>query len=325
MRGVGWLVLGLGLAGASCSIDAAGIGPPGTGADATATATSTETTTAADATTADASSTSSTTDASATGDASSGSGSTDGTTASEPEGLLDTGLLARWYIDEAEADQRIERLVDSHAPAVDLALDYHGNSPSFAVVDGNRGLQWPEVGQNGRPQAPIMGNKLYDDLGGASEVTFELVLAVQEVDTDTSRFLHFGDGNQSGDFVIGSDDPGLLELRWDGIDSRRFAATFTGARQVLHVVVDTSEGGPENRFRAYLDGVELASMGSQAPALGAGLPLDPSSSLVLGNRADGQRSFRGTLHYAAIYRAAFEPEDVAHDTAVLLASDDAPG
>lgn len=248
----------------------------------------------------------------------------DTTTGSMQPPLIDEGLLARWYVDEAAEDQRPTHVLDSQPPAVDLALMYDNGSPSYTTIDDNRGLRWADQGLSGRPQAPIGGTKLLDQLGGATQATFELVLAAQSFDPEASRFIHFGSGGGSGDFVIAARNADELEVRWPFMPDRKFDASFDGSRQVLHVVVDTTLAAPEDRFRAYLDGVELSRQDANAPGQGSGMQLQGSSSVVLGNRSDGQRSFGGTLGYAAIYRVAFDPGDVQANAEALLMHDDAP-
>lgn len=331
MRGANWLALGLGLGlglgGMACSLDSKGLNHQGPDlGDTTAASTGTTTTdpgttvVGLDGTASSSSTTTADTTTSAPDDTTS-----DGTTGPGPSPLVDTGLLARWYVDEADTGKLVTSVLDSHPPTVDLVLLYESGSPTYAEIDGNRGLSWPQVGLDGRAIVPIAGTKLLDDLGGAQQATFELVLGVKAVSGSTSRFLHFGTGNGSGDFVIGTDRMDLIELRWnDAATVRNFDAALTSDRQVLHVVVDTTQAAPEDRFRAYLDGSELVSQDMAAPVQGEGLPLQPSSSLVLGNRADGQRSFRGTLHYAAIYLAAFDASDIKANAEALLISDDAP-
>jgi hypothetical protein len=95
---------------------------------------------------------------------------------------------------------------------------------------------------------------------------------------------------------------------------------------VVHVVVDTelADGDTNARTRAYLDGVELTPLDGNVPNEDEGLPLQDTSSVVLGNRANGDRSFRGQLYYAAIYLGALELEEVQTNATALLLDDDRP-
>lgn len=257
----------------------------------------------------------------ATTDASTGQTSTTGP---EVPMLIDDGLLARWYLDEASEGQGPRAALDHHPPPATLELYYGADSPTWAVVDGSRGLRWLEAERGGRAQVPLAGTKLESELIAAPQATFELVLSVTGVTGMGSRFLHVGVDMVPEDLAIGSSDLTEIELRWTGNVMRKFAASLTGARQILHVVVDTTQDDPLQRLRAYLDGEELVPIDAGAPAQGEGLPLLPESALVLGNRSGGSRTFRGTLQYAAIYTLPFGPAEVEHNLPLLKASDDAP-
>ncbi|MCX4246753.1 hypothetical protein [Paraliomyxa miuraensis] len=321
MRGVTWLVLGLGCL--ACNPNAGGLnnqGPPlGEPTTSTDGSTGSSTTVAAD------DGTSSSTSGATESPTTTAVDPTDDTTGPSKPALVDTELLARWYVDEADTDQRPEHVLDSVPPAVDLELIYTNGTPVYALDDGNRGIQWSQAGRSGRALAPIDGTKLLDELGGASEITFELVISVQAVVSNTSRFLHIGTDDDNGDFVIGAHMMNVLQVRWDDGDIvRTFDTTLTGQRQVVHVVVDTTQVAEQDRIRAYIDGDALVTPDMEAPVLGAGLPLKDTSSLVLGNRTDGQRSMRGTLLYAAIYLAVLELPDIQNNVEVLRGSDDTP-
>jgi hypothetical protein len=246
-----------------------------------------------------------------------------GSTGPAPPALVDTGLLARWYIDEASDGQGPLLVIDHQPPGVDVIPAYSAFM-DYGTVDDNRGLEWSAPGMGGRPLVAIAGTKLETELDDATQVTFELVLAVDEVTGDLSRFLHIGTSAEGGDFAIGATTLDSLELRWRGETLRTFEASFTGDRQVLQVVVDTDQAKPVDRFVAYLDGVALHPLDEGAPDQGQGLQLEATSSLVLGNRTDGQRSFRGALLYAAIYTAALAPTDLEYNRGILSTSDDAP-
>jgi hypothetical protein len=262
--------------------------------------------------------------ATTTGQGSGESTAATGTTGPDVPVLVDDGLLARWYLDEAEMGQAPRTVIDHHPPGADLSLVYTSEWPSYDVYEDNRGLRWTEVGRNGRALVDIAGTELATELTDATEVTFELVLVVNEVMPEFSRFLHIGTANTGGDFAIGSTQIDRLVLRWQGNPIRELEVAFGEQRHVLHVVVDTPAADPVERLRAYLDGLPLVSTGRDAPAQGQGLPLLPSAALTLGNRSNGQRSFRGRLQYAAIYTEVLDAAQLATNVSVLLASDDPP-
>ncbi|MEX1362472.1 MAG: LamG-like jellyroll fold domain-containing protein, partial [Nannocystaceae bacterium] len=273
-------------------------------------------TSGADGTTTNAATTGSTT---AIDPSTSGSSSDDGTTG-EPQ-IIDDGLLARWWIDEAEMGQTRLLLADAVLPPLSLSVLYVNQWPTFTELEGSRGLYWGMSGRSGRALAPIAGSKIDLQLNGRTTATFELVVAVQDVVSETSRLFHIGTGSAT-DLAIGSEALDRLEVRWTGGTRLQFDTSLTGSIQIIHVVVDTDQATATDRVRAYVDGNPLTRNNETTVAEGAGLPLQPTSSLVLGNRADGQRSIAGSLHYAAIYLEAFDASQVMANAQVLKASDD---
>lgn len=322
-----WVAIG-------CQYDATGLGTSAAAASAdTSTSTGTGTIATAGASTTGAS-TSASVDTGVTTTSEPPPGSTSSESSTGPTGttgpdvppLHDDGLLARWYLDEDVSGQRPRVAIDHEPPGLDLPLVYVDDAPAYNVLDGSRGLQWTDVGLDGRAMVDIAGTKL-DELVGATRVTVELVAVVNDAMPETSRIFHVGTGNQPGDFVIGCEpNPRRLVLRWNGNTMRFFAADLSGARNVIHVVVEADQGDPLDRLRAYVNGEELEPTSDgklTQPPQYQGLPLQLTSALVLGSRTDGQRSFRGRLHYAAIYTEVLTNEQIASNVAALLVSDDA--
>ena len=321
------MVLVMVLLAVGCTYDAAGLGPSSqsTGGESSTTASgegpspSSTSTGGVDGGTTTGGSTS------GTGSSSSGSGEPGTSTGPDVPMLIDEGLLARWYLDEAASGMAPSAVFDHQPPEVDLPLVYDADQPRYDVVDDSRGLVWSATQLSGRAVLDIAGTKFESELTGATQATFEIVLSVEEVTTDLSRFIHFGDGAGGGDFAIGSPFLDRIVLRWGGSTLREFESDFGGTdRRVLHVVVDTDAGAPDDRLRAYLDGMRLPLTNPGAPGQAEGLPLNQSSAITLGNRSDGTRSFRGRLQYAAIYTEVLDQAQLEHNVDVLLASDDAP-
>lgn len=308
----------------SCSLDTGGLGTAGIElGDSSSTGIGEPTTSGApstsgaDTTTTRADTTGSTT---AIDPSTSGSSSDDDTTTGEPQ-LIDTGLLARWWIDEDDMGQGRRFLADAVLPSLSLDMLYVNQWPAFTEVEGNRGLYWGMSGRSGRALAPIAGSKIELQLDGRTTATFELVVAVQGVVPQTSRLFQIGTDDDD-DLAIGSEALDRLEVRWTGDTRLQFDTSLTGSIQIIHVVVDTEQATAIDRVRAYVDGNPLPRNNATTVTQGAGLPLQPSSSLVLGNRADGERSIAGSLQYAAIYLDAFDASQVTSNAQVLKASDD---
>lgn len=251
----------------------------------------------------------------------SGSSSTgDGTTG---DGMVDHGLLARWWIDEASSGQAPILLADSTASPMDLPLTYADDMPVFVSTNGNIGLYWDSRGLDGRAMAMITGSKIHTELGASRQATFELVAAVNDSVSQTSRLLHIGTAG-SDDFVIGANDSSTLQVRWRNGPTMDFETTWDGTRQVVHVVVDSDQANVVDRVRAYVGGVELLPASVAGPEQGLTLPLDSRSSLVIGNRSDGQRSIEGAIHYAAIYLEPLDPAEIVLNVTTLKGDDDGP-
>lgn len=324
------LLLGLGSTG--CTPDLGGLGPaPNPNLGGSSTGVEPGSTTGAGATspadtTADPS-TSTTEGTTSSGSATTGASTDEGsTTSAEPTRLVDTELLARWYIDEAMMGKSPILLADSTASPLDLVMAYAGGQPQFVEFDGQLGLQWTSSGADGRALSPIAGSKIETELTDQPRATFELVLAVESVTGAMSRFFHIGTGSNGGDVSVGTDSTDRLQVRWGGSNVRAFTHDFDGSRQVLHVVLDTDQAQPEDRIIAYVNGspIPLEGNAGGTPGLGAGLPLAQTSSLTLGNRSDGNRSFTGRLHYAAVYTTVLTPDEIMINADVLGLSDDSP-
>ncbi|MCA9650798.1 MAG: hypothetical protein H6712_09355 [Myxococcales bacterium] len=279
-------------------------GPPATG-------------TTGDASTGEPASTSST----STGDASSSSGGESDGTTGDPG--MDASLLARWWVNEAASGQTPILLADDASDPLDLPIAYVGAMPVFTTVDGNRGLSWDAAELDGRPLIPIIGSKIETELGGRTHATVELVITPVAFSGSTSRFLHIGTGS-GDDLAIGAPAFDSLQVRWRGAPTMHFDAKLDTTRQVIHVVVDTTQPMVTDRVLVYVNGVPLPHANAEGPDRDAGLPLQASSALTLGNRSDGQRSFQGSLQYAAIYLEPFKPSRVGLAVAALKSSDDGP-
>jgi len=240
-------------------------------------------------------------------------------------GLVSDALLARWYLDEASAGQAPKELLDTVEPGLDPLITYAGLEMQYTDFDGNRGLSWSTTGDHGRASASLMGTSIASALMGAQRVTVEVVVAVEKLDSQGSRFFDVGPGSNSS-FAVASPRANELEVRWGENTVRTFDTALTRERQVIHVVVDTTMELAEDRIRAYHDGTKLEPKDAvgDVPAQGEGVPLTVDDELTLGNRSGGRRSFEGYLGYAALYGDALEVADIVHHVEILAADDDEP-
>ncbi|MEM9452793.1 MAG: LamG-like jellyroll fold domain-containing protein [Myxococcota bacterium] len=335
IRQCGVLLLGLGVA--ACALDTTGLGP-GTPAPSSGSSTagpqpttdpeSDTSTGAADALDSGTTTNEPTTSGNLPPIESTSQGDTEGdsSTGTPDSTLVDTGLLARWTIDDTTVGQTPTVVSDTTALPLDLDLLVHSGSPQLVTLDGHQGLSWSTQGEDGRAMAWTNDTKLTTDLDGSHQITLELVVSVQTVSGWASRLLHIGTANRT-DLAVGAASLDELQIRWDNVhDTRLFAADLDGERQVIHVVLDTDHDDPEERILAYIDGVPLAPahIHPSEPAFGEGMTLSSGSALVLGNRTDGDRSFSGQLYYAAIYTEALDPDEVMLNTSILAQDDDSP-
>lgn len=236
--------------------------------------------------------------------------------------LVDTGLIVRYFINEAASGQTPTQLVDSAPNPLNLGLTYT-DELSFTESGGNRGLQWTAAGGDARAEVAVNGTKIRNSLNGSQTGTIEVVIDIDDVTGFSSRISHIGSGMQSGEFSLTSTSTGSLTVRVKGFDVGTFPVNLPASgRIVVHAVLDTTLATAGNRTRLYVDGAEIANTGGFDPLHNDTIAIGMSSSYVLGNRAIGDRSFQGTLHYGALYSAALTPAEIANNAAVLSASDD---
>ncbi|PCC70150.1 hypothetical protein SAMN02745121_03529 [Nannocystis exedens] len=274
------------------------------------------------------SSTSSTTEASTT--------TGDETTGPPPPMLVDDDLLVRYFLDEAGSGQGPTHALDAAPDPLDLPLVYDmgAMNPVYAEQGGHRGLRWPMAGLHGRATLPVADTKVQTGLQNRTAATLEVVVDIDAVTLFGSRLLHVGRSLEQGYFTLRSTDIDRLEFYWKGNTlAGVWPVDWAGlGRVVVHVVVDTGQPEPIHRVRLYLDGAAVVDgndIGLVHPNQNEAIaiPTDPNIPLyfALGNRgADGDRSFQGTLHYAAIYATALSEPQLQQNAAILAGTDDAP-
>lgn len=241
--------------------------------------------------------------------------------------LDDADVLVRYYLDEASEGQAPTRAHDATLPPLDLGHTW-AEGMTYVDVGGNRGLHWEAEEAHGGPSNLVRDTKVREHLEGKTAATIEVVADIEAVaGGGGSRIFAIGHGN--GDVRLGllSEDPEVLWLRWRNnknpaswnVDLPRVG------RAVFHVVLDTT-AAEDDRVRLYVDGVEQEVVKGDWPSDGETIDFHNDSELVLGNRRpnEGERSFRGSLYYAALYATAFSQNRIAHHVAVLTADDDAP-
>ncbi|WAS93188.1 hypothetical protein [Nannocystis punicea] len=285
--------------------------------------------------TTDATTTTTTSSTSTTGETSTTTG--DETTGPPPPLLIDDGLLVRYFLDEAASGQSPTHALDAAPDPLDLPLVYDGMggmNPVYVEEAGHRGLRWPMPGLDGRATIAAADTKLQSGLQNRTAATIEIVVEVDAVTDLGSRLTHIGRGIEPGHFTLRSSKIDRLEFYWKGdVLAGVWPVDWNGlGRAVVHVVVDTGQPEPIHRIRLYIDGVVVADgtdialvPPNQNEAIA--IPTDPNIPLhfTLGNRGvDVDRSFQGTLYYAAIYAAALSETQLAANADILAGLDDAP-
>jgi hypothetical protein len=243
----------------------------------------------------------------------------------EPPGLVDRGLLTRYFIAEAEASTGPPVLLDSAPDPLDLPIDY-ADGLAYDTEAGHRGLRWPAAGDDGRVGVAIEGTKL-SVLDGSSTGTIEVVAMIEGAISSGSRLSHIGTGSQGGLFSLMASASDELEFRWQG-ETTLGDWSIAGVdmeRAVYTAVLDTGSGLPaEDRLRLYVNGTRVAASGNM-PSANQTISIDTSTAgFAIGNRLNCDRSPEGMIFYAALYSVALSDEEVAANAAYLAQDDDGP-
>lgn len=258
-------------------------------------------------------------DASAALDAQLADGGLDGRADARPaDPLVSSGLVARYFLDDDSS-----RVLPSSLGGDGLAVaEASPGDPTLDTTPRRAGLVFPTAGSDARACVPIAGSS-FTRLDGSTSATLEAVVDITEGVFESSRIVHFGGNDMlwgfslaynSGDQIgFAMNNTGLLHGRW-------MAPLRTMGRVVLTLVYDGSL--PEaQRVTLHIDGALQTSIAAEEPAPAA-IDWTGSTDLCLGNRVIGQRSPRGTIHYAAIYDRALSEAEIVTNVERLLASDD---
>lgn len=234
----------------------------------------------------------------------------------ERGGLINTGLLARYHLDEAATGVPPITATDAAPAPLPLGMRY-STIMSWAEIDSHRALDFNAAGLGGDAFADISSsaNKMWL-LHGATHATVEAVVEVAEVGALGSAVVYVGASlTGSGHFGLFFPDATHVDMVV-GLDA---GASFqvpitTLGRVVLHGVLDGSN------VMLYVDGVPATAVSTMA----APVDLGASTHLILGNTREYSNSMRGRIYYAAVYGNALTADEVTHNTQLLLASDDTP-
>lgn len=249
--------------------------------------------------------------------------------------LVDDGLVARYYFDEAATGQEPAAVIDHAQSPVNVPISYVDGLAYTEVATG-RGLAWSATAANGHAIVPINNTKLRAELENSTTATLEMVFDARAPIDDFAVLAQLMNPNQTGGRLgtnVQADTFPALEYNdtSGGTDVNAVwnVDVVDVGRVIAHVVIDTTRAVAAQRSRFYLDGVEaqpftVFTMPIIDPALDEGIDLCDPCVLTFGNNANANRALHGTLYYAAIYNGALTPQEIANNVAVLTVNDDAP-
>jgi cysteine-rich repeat protein len=234
--------------------------------------------------------------------------------------LIDRGLVARYYLDDAGPNDPAPMSVADAAPSpLNLPLVYNSGEPRFVAEPTGRGLRWSAASGGGRATASASG-KIRSRLDGSTRATLEVVATVLD-DSNASRILYVGQDQGYGDLsmlIAGSS----LYLGYNGrIQSWSIPTAARQQRAVFTLVFDSTRDRSD-RLHAYVNGESLRNP-VYVPVDGdTTLAIPGGRDLVIGNRPQGGWSPEGVISYAALYDEGLSSAEVQHNTQLLLQRDD---
>ena len=244
--------------------------------------------------------------------------------------LSDTGLVVRYYFDEATSGTSPTQVDDASGNAYHLdTINYGSGNMAWAGSAGTTSLESTSVTGTQRALRTIASSDaLISAINGVTQLTVELVVTVDAVTGNNSRIFVVNDtagGNARFGFVGAS--TAAMSTAWNGKACDGFGFS-TGTSTVLHIVYDTTQGAEDDRVKVYTNGALTASIGSSS-GIGASeaLSISVGQQLIAFNRewsGSFDRSFDGKLHYAAIYTGAFDATRCDDHYDVLTLNDDTP-
>lgn len=246
--------------------------------------------------------------------------------------LVDTGVLMRYYIDEAASGTAPSDALDSVADPANLGLVYDGNMAYDEDAANKRHLESDAVTGDQRGEFSIddASDKIRDLDGNEQKWTWEVKVAVDAGTSSNGRIFVFqrddvGDNPDLG-FTATDQD---FRFYWEEAIMRTWSITDANTT-VWTAVVDTTQGTANDRIIIYKNGADFSGSTSKIadPAQNDTLTLNASAAIFIFNRrgsvGDFDRSFNGRLFYGAAYTSAFSAQDVSDNFDILDPNDDTP-
>lgn len=245
--------------------------------------------------------------------------------------LSDTGLVVRYYLDEAASGTGPTVAADSSPNNYALDLFYNSGAMTYIEMSGNRGLDSTTANASQRASRTIAtSDALWIAMNGKTKGTLEVVFYVDAYNSNGGRIFGVDNGSTGtdGQFNVLATTTNLL-LGWNERANQTLAAVpSTGARHVLHVIIDTSLATQADRVRYSLNGGTITNGSSTSLPPNDALAFESGNdSLVINNRNSGSgfnRSADQKILYAAMYDTPFDQTRVDTHYSVLNADDDTP-
>jgi hypothetical protein len=243
--------------------------------------------------------------------------------------LVDTGLFARYYLDEAGSGTGPTVVNDSGPNAYHLNDVVYGSTLSWVTeAGGQRGLHSTTAGQAVYAKRRATTSDALVQLSGGKKWTIEIV-AVNVRGTDSYErvvALHpvthtsvspLSIVTSAGYFIgsFGNKSGGTFVV--DG-------AWGTTSLAVFHLVIDSTQATVANRAVWYRNGTIRTNGSVNTVPLDQTLTLDTDYELLIFNRHTYNRSPTGTILYAAVYADAMTAADIENNATILLANSDSP-
>jgi hypothetical protein len=247
--------------------------------------------------------------------------------------LVDTGLVVRYYIDEAASGTTPTTVVDASSNSYDLTtVNYGSGNMAYTEVSGNRGLEATATTGTQRASRAIdnTSDALRDALAGAQQITLEIVFTPDAVAAGGGRVFGInGRAGENGELMLkaGALTDGNILLSFNDVNYPLNGLALTaGARVVLHVVIDSTQATAADRLEWSVNGSALADSGTSIP-LNETLALGSDQDIIAFNRENTgsfDRSMDGVVSYAAVYAYGFTNTDVTTNYDILTLDDDTP-
>lgn len=245
--------------------------------------------------------------------------------------LVDTGLVARYFFDEAASGSTPTEALDGSGvgSAVNLTLTYGGNL-NYAETSGNRGLQ--STSDSGAQRARYAINnasdKVRDNLHGTQTATIVVVLSATSISSSGGRIFGINDrAGNNGRLMLRGTSLSDLGVMWNDVLWVHNISITSNTRTVFHIVIDTTEANVDDRIVVYKNGTPFSASTDTPPNQNDTLSLPSDVDLSAFNRESSgnfDRSFTGILYGASLHDAAFTPEEVEEDYDAWVADDDTP-